>query len=100
MPFFGDEDWAKIHNASIPQRLEALYNAEVDNSNTWVEVDSPNINRLKYSKSDKELSIEFASGLYIYHDVPEHIYLGLQDATSIGSYYNREIRGKYRYART
>ena len=43
------------------------------------------------------LSVEFHnSGSYDHPGVPESVYRGLMSAPSIGAFYNRYIRGKYR----
>ncbi len=34
--------------------------------------------------------------IYYHHDVPYSVYAGLMDADSMGAYYNRHIRGRYR----
>lgn len=42
------------------------------------------------------LTIEFNNGrVYDYHHVPDRVYMGLMNAGSKGSYYNRYIRGRY-----
>ncbi len=43
------------------------------------------------------LSVEFHNGrVYDHPGVPESVFYGLISASSIGAYYNRYIRGKYR----
>ena len=43
------------------------------------------------------LTVEFLSGrIYNHPGVPEVVFHGLINASSIGSYYNRYIRGRYR----
>lgn len=43
------------------------------------------------------LYVEFHSGVtYPHPGVPYSVYAGLMHASSIGSYYNRHIRGRYR----
>jgi hypothetical protein len=43
------------------------------------------------------LTVEFHSGrVYDHPGVPYSVYLGLLQACSVGSYYNRYIRGRYR----
>jgi hypothetical protein len=32
---------------------------------------------------------------YVYKDVPIEVWVGFKDATSFGSYYNKEIKGRY-----
>jgi hypothetical protein len=46
------------------------------------------------------LEIEFTSGrVYQYFDVPASIHQELMQAGSKGGYFNKHIRGHYRYAR-
>lgn len=46
---------------------------------------------------DSTLTVEFHTGrVYDHPNVPYHIYIGLMQADSMGAYYNRHIRGKYR----
>lgn len=43
-----------------------------------------------------ELSIQFTDGsLYTYRDVPREVYEDLISASSVGGYFNREIRPRY-----
>lgn len=63
-------------------------------------VDSSDIASVGYCASSNVLEVEFHSGgLYEYYEVPLAVYEGLMSATSKGSYFHREIRGFYRYAR-
>jgi hypothetical protein len=42
------------------------------------------------------LVVEFHSGRsYEYHGVPSSVYEALQHASSVGAYYNQNIRGSY-----
>ena len=53
-----------------------------------------------YDPPTQTLEVFFKSGgIYQYFDVPERIYEDLKKAESPGGYLNREIRGRYRYAR-
>ena len=43
------------------------------------------------------LTVEFHSGrIYPHPGVPYEVYAGLMNASSMGAYYNRHIRGRYR----
>ena len=43
------------------------------------------------------LSVAFHNGkIYDHHGVPYSVYIGLMQASSIGAYYNQNIRGKYK----
>lgn len=47
------------------------------------------------------LEIEFVSGaVYRYTAVPRRVHRELLGASSLGGYFNREIRGRYAYRRS
>lgn len=59
-------------------------------------VASSAINAVGYDRLSKMLVIEFhETGTYSYYNVPEHIYLGLMNAASKGTYFNDYIRDQY-----
>ena len=63
-------------------------------------VSSSNLAEVGYDAPTQTLEICFKSGrTYQYFDVPERICDGLINAESPGGYLNREVKGKYRYAR-
>ncbi len=63
-------------------------------------VSSSNIRAIGYDAESNVLEIEFHSGwTYHYFEVPSGRYQSLMDATSKGSFFNREIKGKYSYER-
>ncbi len=63
-------------------------------------VDSSNIEAIGYEDRSQELHVRFVSGAsYIYYDVPRQIFDNLVEATSKGSFLNREVRGVYRFTR-
>ncbi len=65
-----------------------------------VPVDSTLLARVTYHSSKSILDLEFCDGaIYRYFAVPEAIYRGLLAADSKGSYFNRQIRDCFRYAR-
>jgi hypothetical protein len=46
---------------------------------------------------DGTLAVEFHDrGLYYHHGVPYSVYVELMNAPSLGAYYSRNIRGRYR----
>ena len=46
------------------------------------------------------MEIEFTNGrVYQYFDVPERVYGDLINSSSAGQYFQREIRGVYRFSR-
>lgn len=63
-------------------------------------VTSTNITEVGYDPLSSTLEVMFRNGgIYQYFDIPQHEYDNLLSATSIGEYLNRNIKGKYRYAR-
>lgn len=44
------------------------------------------------------LAVQFTTSntVYTHHGVPYSVYAGLMQASSMGAYYNRYIRGRYR----
>ena len=67
----------------------------------WISTpESSNIAGFCYDESSEILTVEFNNGTkYDYFDVPENIGNGMENAESRGAYLNKEIKGKYRYAR-
>lgn len=64
-----------------------------------VSVDSSVIATVGYAPKSKVLEVEFRTGfIYQYYDVPRRAVEALLSAKSIGSYFNRYIRDKYRFA--
>jgi hypothetical protein len=60
-------------------------------------VKSSNIRAIGYDKSTEILEVEFhTSGVYQYFEVPEDIYKKLLSSSSIGSFFQKNIREKYR----
>lgn len=60
-------------------------------------LNSSAIRAVDYNEFTGELTIYFrSSGGYTFHGVPYAIYAGLVTADSVGIYYNRHIRGRYR----
>lgn len=63
-------------------------------------VTSSNIVSIGYDLGSSTLEIEFKDGrIYQYFDVPEAIFHDLIGAPSVGSYFHREVRGRFQYAR-
>lgn len=62
-------------------------------------VESGTVRSIGYA--DGTLEIEFLTGsVYQYFDVPESIHQALLSADSHGGFFNQQIRGHFRYART
>ena len=53
-----------------------------------------------YDAAARRLDVEFVTGrLYSYFDVPELVAMRMRKAVSKGTFFNRRIRGAYRFAR-
>lgn len=62
---------------------------------TLIEVNSSAIRAVGYD--GHTLTVEFHTGrIYDHHGVPHQVYRELMTASSLGAYYNRNIRGRYR----
>src|SRR5689334_5635068 len=58
------------------------------------------IRRIHYEADSRLLIVEFLSRRrYAYFDVPQDVYAALRAAHSRGSYFNRQIRDRYSFAR-
>lgn len=67
---------------------------------TLVPVASSNIAAVGYDAASQTLTIEFRSGgTYEFYDVPEPVHQGLMQSGSLGTYFQSQIRGRYRYVR-
>jgi hypothetical protein len=65
-----------------------------------VAVNSSLLANVSYDAGQSVLQLELRDGaIYRYLDVPPVIYEGLLAAESKGSYFNREVRDCFRYAR-
>jgi KTSC domain len=65
-----------------------------------VDVNSSLLANVSYDAGQSVLQLELCDGaIYRYFDVPPVIYESLLAADSKGSYFNREIRDCFRYAR-
>jgi len=63
-----------------------------------ISVSSSNITSVGYLKNRKELYIKFYSGyIYKYFGVSEETYKELLDASSIGSYFAKNIKSKFKF---
>jgi len=56
------------------------------------------IQAFEYDPERRELLVTFTTGRrYIYADVPEHVAIGLERASSLGRYFNWRIRDQYEF---
>lgn len=60
-------------------------------------VESSNVEQIGYDEISSELHVIFkeSGGHYVYLNVPQHVYEDFKNATSIGSFLNREIKKTY-----
>lgn len=59
-------------------------------------VSSSNIASIGYDPQSQTLEIEFHPGsVYQYYGVPQSLYQGLMGASSHGSYFSQNIKGRY-----
>jgi hypothetical protein len=63
-----------------------------------VNVASEAISSISYDTESGTMSVGFTDGtLYVYTDVPESVYVDLITASSIGAYFNKNVRTAYSY---
>ena len=63
-------------------------------------IESSTMVSVGYDYDTQTLEIEFVNGhLYQYFDVPPAVHEELLGSESAGQYFNRSVRGHYRYAR-
>lgn len=63
-------------------------------------VSSSNLRSVGYDPTTRTLEIEFNSGAaYQYDGVPATVHAGLMGASSHGSYFHQNIKGRYPYRR-
>jgi len=61
-------------------------------------IDSSSVEALGYDAAAQELHVLFKTGkTYVYFEVEEFRYQELRMADSKGSYFNREVKTRYRY---
>lgn len=59
----------------------------------WIEVDSSNIKHVGYEEDSRCLFVRFHNGgLYVYDDVDMEVFMSLQLANSVGSYFNNAVK--------
>lgn len=61
-------------------------------------VSSSNLLSVGYEIETMILEIEFNSGLYQYYDVPEYIYQELINSSSLGHYFNHNIKNNFSFS--
>ncbi len=64
------------------------------------QVVSSNISEVGYHEGSETLEVLFRNGrMYQYFGVPSRVYQELVGSESCGGYLNREVKGRFRYAR-
>ena len=63
---------------------------------SMVSVNSSAIAAIGYDGNTLAVQFHTSDTIYCHHGVPYSIYVGLMQSESMGAYYNRHIRGKYR----
>lgn len=59
-------------------------------------VSSSHLASIGYNSDSETLEVEFSSGrVYEYYNVPQFMYERLMEASSIGAFFNAEIRNGY-----
>lgn len=59
---------------------------------------SSNIDQIEYDEQARIMTITFKDGAaYSYTGVPRDVYFGIQHSPSAGSYFYRQIRGRFPY---
>lgn len=61
----------------------------------WEKVDSSFVEAIAYDDENNELYVTLTHGSYVYQGVPKRIYEGMLDASSKGSYFNRNVKDTY-----
>jgi hypothetical protein len=62
----------------------------------WLQLDSSNLDRCRYSLDSGNLEIVFKSGgRWLYREVPPEVYSRLAAAESAGSYFSQSIKTSY-----
>jgi hypothetical protein len=64
------------------------------------EVESSQLKSVGYDAEKRILEIEFkGGGVYQYFDVPAETHKALMEAESMGKYFGKEIRSKFKFAK-
>lgn len=64
-------------------------------------VSSSQISYIGYDEDDEVLHVVFPNRAhYEYYDVPKSVYEELRSADSVGSYFSKNIKNKYKNSRT
>ena len=61
------------------------------------EVKSSQLVSVGYDAEKQIMEVEFKNAVYQYFDVPPEAHAGLLKAESLGKYFGKEVRGKFKY---
>lgn len=65
-----------------------------------IPVQSSNLSAIGYDSETETLEVEFLNGTaYEYRNVPQVVYEQFMNASSLGSFFNREISKNYPYSK-
>lgn len=82
------------------QTLKSNVGKEVQRIKGFEDVQSSNLDAVKYDEEKLQLEVRFKGGsTYRYYDVPPRQYIALMNASSHGSYFYHNIRTSYAYTR-
>lgn len=67
---------------------------------TFIPRASTNVAKVEYDRATQLLTVHFQSGgVYDHTGVPVDVFIGMQNAQSVGGYYHRQVKGQYDYTR-
>ena len=94
-------NYARLVDAWRRQSARALHgNQEGEELMEWIPVSSTNVTALAYDAGQQIMWVEFKAGnRYQYFDVPEQVFDACLAASSVGSFFNSQIKNAYRYSR-
>ena len=82
----------------MPTPTRRLLNWPDGMTETFIPRGSSNVAQATYDEAGLILTIEFQDGsTYQYDAVPRDVWHGFQHSTSAGSYFHRQIKGRYTY---
>lgn len=77
-----------------------IFEENVDKDFPLNKVESSQIDGIGYDANSQLLYVRFNGGsVYVYYNVVKYVYDGFMNAESIGSYFGKYIRNKYKYTR-
>jgi hypothetical protein len=94
-------NYARLVDAWRRQSARTLHgNQEGEELMEWIPVSSTNVTALAYDAGQQIMWVEFKAGnRYQYFDVPEQVFDACLAASSVGSFFNSQIKNAYRHSR-